>query len=64
LKVESKGLKERAWKETAVGQAGRKKYGKYKISDERFYPYWVHGLVELIFPDWFSIAKRAEDALE
>jgi NAD(P)-dependent dehydrogenase (short-subunit alcohol dehydrogenase family) len=31
----------------------RKKYGKYKICDERFYSYWVPGLVELIFPDWF-----------
>jgi len=31
----------------------RKKYGKLKISDERFYSYWVPGLVELIFPDWF-----------
>jgi len=29
----------------------RKKYGKCKISDERFYSYWVHGQVELIFQD-------------
>jgi hypothetical protein len=31
----------------------RKKYGKYKICDERFYSYRVPGLVALIFPDWF-----------
>ena len=36
------------------GNHARKKYGKYKICDERFYSYWVPGLVELIFPDWFS----------
>ena len=35
------------------GNYARKKYGKYKICDERFYCYWVPGLVELIFPDWF-----------
>jgi NAD(P)-dependent dehydrogenase (short-subunit alcohol dehydrogenase family) len=35
------------------GGYARKKYGKYKICDERFYSYWVPGLVELIFPDWF-----------
>jgi NAD(P)-dependent dehydrogenase (short-subunit alcohol dehydrogenase family) len=35
------------------GNYARKKYGKYKICDERFYSYWVPGLVELIFPDWF-----------
>jgi len=35
------------------GRYARKKYGKYKICDERFYSYWVPGLVELIFPDWF-----------
>jgi NAD(P)-dependent dehydrogenase (short-subunit alcohol dehydrogenase family) len=35
------------------GDYARKKYGKYKICDERFYSYWVPGLVELIFPDWF-----------
>jgi NAD(P)-dependent dehydrogenase (short-subunit alcohol dehydrogenase family) len=35
------------------GNDARKKYGKYKICDERFYSYWVPGLVELIFPDWF-----------
>jgi len=35
------------------GNHARKKYGKYKICDERFYSYWVPGLVELIFPDWF-----------
>jgi NAD(P)-dependent dehydrogenase (short-subunit alcohol dehydrogenase family) len=35
------------------GNHARKKYGKYKICDERFYSYWVPGLVELVFPDWF-----------
>ena len=35
------------------GNYARKKYGKYKICDERFYSYWVPGLVELMFPDWF-----------
>src|ERR1700687_3174143 len=35
------------------GNHARKKYGKYKICDERFYSYWVPGLVELIFPDGF-----------
>jgi hypothetical protein len=35
------------------GRYARKKYGKYRICDERFYSYWVPGLVELIFPDWF-----------
>jgi hypothetical protein len=34
------------------GNYARKKYGKYKICDERFYSYWVPGLVELIFPEW------------
>ena len=36
------------------GNYARKKYGKYKICDDRFYSYWVPGLIELIFPDWFS----------
>jgi len=36
------------------GKYATKKYGKYKICDEQFYSYWVPGLVELIFPDWFS----------
>lgn len=35
------------------GDYARKRYGKYKICDERFYSYCVPGLVELIFPDWF-----------
>jgi NAD(P)-dependent dehydrogenase (short-subunit alcohol dehydrogenase family) len=35
------------------GNYARKRYGKYKICDERFYSYWVPGLIELIFPDWF-----------
>jgi len=35
------------------GRYARKRYGKYKICDEKFYSYWVPGLVELAFPDWF-----------
>jgi NAD(P)-dependent dehydrogenase (short-subunit alcohol dehydrogenase family) len=35
------------------GNYARKKYGKYKTCDEQFYSYWVPGLIELIFPDWF-----------
>src|SRR5579864_3659030 len=35
------------------GRYATKTYGKYKICAERFYSYWVPGLVELIFPDWF-----------
>jgi NAD(P)-dependent dehydrogenase (short-subunit alcohol dehydrogenase family) len=35
------------------GKYARKKYGKYKICDDEFYSYWVPGLVELMFPDWF-----------
>jgi NAD(P)-dependent dehydrogenase (short-subunit alcohol dehydrogenase family) len=35
------------------GNHAKKKYGKYKICDDKFYSYWVPGLIELIFPDWF-----------
>ena len=35
------------------GDYARTKYGAYKICDDEFYSYWVPGLVELIFPDWF-----------
>src|SRR5882762_9390279 len=35
------------------GKYARKKYGKYKTCDDQFYSYWVPGLVEMIFPDWF-----------
>src|ERR1700723_1072668 len=35
------------------GNHAKKKYGKYKVCDDQFYSYWVPGLVELIFPDWF-----------
>jgi NAD(P)-dependent dehydrogenase (short-subunit alcohol dehydrogenase family) len=35
------------------GKYARKRYGKYKICDEKFYSYWVPGLIEMIFPDWF-----------
>lgn len=35
------------------GDFALKKYGKYKICDEEFYSYWVPGLIELAFPDWF-----------
>lgn len=40
------------------GRHARKKYGKYKICDEQFYSYCVPGLVELIFPDWFSAPHK------
>jgi len=58
LKV--KALKEIAWTENGrgvrpggEGKHARKEYGKHKICDERFYFYWVPGLVELILPDRF-----------
>jgi NAD(P)-dependent dehydrogenase (short-subunit alcohol dehydrogenase family) len=35
------------------GDYAHKKYGDYKICDDEFYSYWVPGLVELVFPDWF-----------
>ena len=35
------------------GNYATKKYGKYKICDEKFYSYWTPGLIELVFPDWF-----------
>lgn len=35
------------------GRYATKKYGAYKICDDRFYSYWAPGLVEKIFPDWF-----------
>lgn len=35
------------------GRHATKKYGKYKICDERFYSYWAPGLIDLVFPDWF-----------
>ena len=35
------------------GRYAQKRYGKYKICDEQFYSYWVPGLIEMIFPDWF-----------
>ncbi len=35
------------------GRYARKKYGEYKACDKLFYSYWVPGLVEKIFPDWF-----------
>jgi NAD(P)-dependent dehydrogenase (short-subunit alcohol dehydrogenase family) len=35
------------------GTYARKKYGKYKICDDEFYSYWVPGLIELVFPDWY-----------
>ncbi len=35
------------------GNYARKKYGKYKICDDKFYSYWSPGLIDLIFPDWF-----------
>jgi NAD(P)-dependent dehydrogenase (short-subunit alcohol dehydrogenase family) len=35
------------------GNYATKKYGKYKICDEKFYSYWAPGLIDLVFPDWF-----------
>jgi NAD(P)-dependent dehydrogenase (short-subunit alcohol dehydrogenase family) len=35
------------------GRYATKKYGKYKICDDRFYAYWTPGLIDLVFPDWF-----------
>jgi NAD(P)-dependent dehydrogenase (short-subunit alcohol dehydrogenase family) len=35
------------------GDYARKRYGEYKICDDGFYSYWVPGLIELAFPDWF-----------
>jgi NAD(P)-dependent dehydrogenase (short-subunit alcohol dehydrogenase family) len=35
------------------GDYARNTYGEYKICDDEFYSYWVPGLVERIFPDWF-----------
>ena len=35
------------------GDYARRKYGRYKICDDKFCSYWVPGLIELIFPDWF-----------
>jgi hypothetical protein len=26
---------------------------RYKICGDKFYSYWVPGLIELIFPDWY-----------
>jgi hypothetical protein len=36
----------------------RRKDGKYRVCDERFYFYWVPGPIELIFPDWFCFVNR------
>ena len=35
------------------GKYATRKYGKYKICDERFYSYWSPRLIDLIFPDWY-----------
>ena len=35
------------------GNYARRRYGRYKICDERFYSYWAPGLIDLVFPDWF-----------
>lgn len=35
------------------GNYARKKYGTYKICDDKFYSYWEPGLIDLAFPDWF-----------
>jgi hypothetical protein len=43
------------------GNYAWKRYGKYKICDERFYSYWVPWLVELMFPDLVLIVAGQED---
>jgi NAD(P)-dependent dehydrogenase (short-subunit alcohol dehydrogenase family) len=35
------------------GRYATKRYGNYKICDDRFYSYWTPGLIDLVFPDWF-----------
>jgi NAD(P)-dependent dehydrogenase (short-subunit alcohol dehydrogenase family) len=35
------------------GRYAAKKYGKFKICDDRFYSYWTPGLIDAVFPDWF-----------
>jgi NAD(P)-dependent dehydrogenase (short-subunit alcohol dehydrogenase family) len=35
------------------GKFATRKYGKYKICDEKFYSYWTPGLIDLVFPDWY-----------
>jgi NAD(P)-dependent dehydrogenase (short-subunit alcohol dehydrogenase family) len=35
------------------GAYAAKRYGKFKICDQRFYSYWEPGLIDMIFPDWF-----------
>jgi NAD(P)-dependent dehydrogenase (short-subunit alcohol dehydrogenase family) len=35
------------------GRHAAKKYGKFKICDDRFYSYWTPGLIDAVFPDWF-----------
>jgi len=35
------------------GNHARKKYGKFKTCDERFYSYWAPDLLDKIFPDWY-----------
>jgi hypothetical protein len=46
----------RSWdlaKQNSQKGAKEKKHEKYKIFDERIDSYWIAGLVELIFRDWF-----------
>lgn len=34
------------------GRHAARKYGKFKICDERFYSYWTPGFIDVLFPDW------------
>ena len=34
------------------GRYASKKYGKFKICDDRFYSYWTPGFIDVLFPDW------------
>jgi len=34
------------------GRYAAKKYGKFKICDDRFYSYWTPGVIDVLFPDW------------
>jgi NAD(P)-dependent dehydrogenase (short-subunit alcohol dehydrogenase family) len=35
------------------GKYATNRYGEYKICDDKFYSYWMPGLIDLVFPDWF-----------
>ncbi len=46
------------------GGYARKRYGKYKVCDEKFYSYWTPGLVEMIFRTGFEQPTNAPTAAE